>query len=105
MDGHFIDLYVHHKNENIWKKSHKLKKKKKKSCKSLQNIYWVSQSLSKVVSQISTISAKKKKKGHDRRLNASQKAEKQPCLNPLILAQTALCLQVNNLIFTYSVAH
>lgn len=62
MDGHFIDLYVHHKNENIWKKSHKLKKKKKKSCKSLQNIYWVSQSLSKVVSQISTISAKKKKK-------------------------------------------
>lgn len=103
MDGHFIDLYVHHKNENIWKKSHKLKKKK--SCKSLQNIYWVSQSLSKVVSQISTISAKKKKKGHDRRLNASQKAEKQLCLNPLILAQTALCLQVNNLIFTYSVAH
>lgn len=43
MDGHFIDLYVHHKNENIWKKSHKLKKKKKKSCKSLQK-YLLSQS-------------------------------------------------------------
>lgn len=33
MDGHFIDLYVHHKNENIWKKSHKLKKKKKSPVK------------------------------------------------------------------------
>lgn len=62
MDGHFIDLYVHHKNENIWKKSHKLKKKKKSPVKVSKNIYWVSQSLSKVVSQISTISAKKKKK-------------------------------------------
>lgn len=61
MDGHFIDLYVHHKNENIWKKSHKLKKKKS-PVKVSKNIYWVSQSLSKVVSQISTISAKKKKK-------------------------------------------
>lgn len=104
MDGHFIDLYVHHKNENIWKKSHKLKKKKKSPVK-------VSKIFTESVRVYPKLWAKyqqfqlKKKKGHDRRLNASQKAEKQLCLNPLILAQTALCLQVNNLIFTYSVAH